>query len=114
MKTWIGFLAGSVFALGLILTCGGGNRGAGNSSDSGLGPGPAHAQGNVVWEYAMIYAYTPFIPTGEASPAGFSSCSNTPTATDQQVCQFNALGAEGWEFAGLSNTGGYQVFKRQK
>jgi hypothetical protein len=108
MKTWIGFLAGSVFALGLILTCGGGNRGAGNSSDSGLGPGPAHAQGNVVWEYAEYNwaGGTVTMPTGEASPAGLSACNYA------DICGFNAFGAEGWELAGLYN--GFPVFKRQK
>jgi hypothetical protein len=111
MKTWIGFLAGSVFALGLILTCGGGTRGSGSSSDSGLGPGPAHAQGNVVWEYAMTNGAEAMMSTGEAGPAGLSSC---PGAQFSDVCALNVFGAEGWEFVGLYGATGYPVFKRQK
>ena len=100
MKTWIAFLAGGLFALGLVVTCG------------GRGATPAGAQSNVVWEYATLYgiAQTPNMPNGVAAPAGLAGCGN---GNANSACTLNAFGADRWELS-YWDVGNVIIFKRSK
>ena len=104
MKAWIAFLAGGVFTLALVVTCG---------SRSGGPGGPASAAGGVGWEYAWVQSSysdgaTPSMPAGVNAPPGLSSCLN-----QYPSCMLNAFGADGWELAEWdSNT--FYIFKRPK
>jgi len=110
MKAWIAFLAGSVFTLALVVTCG--SRISGPVSS--IGPvGPANAAGVSGWEYAWVQnsysaGATPTMPVGVSAPAGVSSCLNQVPS-----CMLNAFGAEGWELAAWDSSADY-IFKRPK
>jgi hypothetical protein len=100
MKTWIAFLAGGVFAVSLVIACG------------GRGPAPAGAQGNVTWEYATLYgiAQTPNMPSGAVAPAGLAGCG---IGDANAACLLNAFGADHWELSHY-DLGNLVVFKRPK
>lgn len=109
MKTWLVFVAGAIFALALVVTCGG----------HGTGPGgPANAAGTVVWEYARLqrgvsggaYVNYTVMPLGVEAPASLASCTGS-----EDLCALNALGLDKWELAHVepgSNT--QYLFKRPK
>jgi hypothetical protein len=126
MKKWIGFVAGAVFTLAVIVTCGGGGSGTtrdaglvGGPSDTGsfdsliprdVGVGEARAQATTVtrWEYANISSRGVF-----SGPAGTSlDCS---TCGDQFCCA-NLAGPQGWELVAGFGQAGYETmyFKRPK
>lgn len=100
MNKWIAFVAGGLFALAFVITCGGHNDGAGN---------PATAGGSgVVWEYATLYGFdqTISMPSGVSTPAGATACQTV-------ICTLNAFGADRWELV-TYDSGSIVVFKRPK
>jgi hypothetical protein len=109
MKTWLVFLAGGIFALALVVTCGGHSTGPG---------GTANAAGTVVWEYARLQrgisggAYVNYtaMPVGVEAPASLASC-----AGSEDICALNAFGLDKWELAHVEpgSTSQY-IFKRPK
>lgn len=97
-KMLLGFLAGAVFVLGLLVTC---------STDSkNGGTRTASAGGGTVWEYAEYDSSNSSIevPTTATSPNVYS-CKTT-------VCALNAIGADGWELVAHSTP--LYFFKRPK
>jgi hypothetical protein len=124
-KMWLGFLAGAVFVLGLLVTCGNGSTAGGTrtaSAGGGTGgdtggdtggatsgpPSGAPISGPKVWEYA---AYKSFSEGLEVPP---TVTAPNISACQTSVCVLNAMGADGWELVALNSNNNYFYFKRAK
>jgi hypothetical protein len=130
MRKTVGFFAGAAFALGIVVTCGGGRGNpavdAGRlptSSDSSdgyeVGVGDVRAQGQpssgTVYVYAVVnpFGWGIGMPAGVSSP-DISSCS---TAESEKIaCVLNIMGADHWELAGIDAGSPHvqYVFKRAR
>jgi hypothetical protein len=98
MKMVLGFLAGAVFVLGLLVTCGTGSKSGGTRT--------ASAGGGTAWEYAQYdYMRAAFEGPTTATQPNLTSCQTT-------VCVLNAMGADGWELVAYGSPIFY--FKRAK
>lgn len=124
-KMWLGFLAGAVFVLGLLVTCGnGGTAGGTRTASAGGGTGgdvggatsgatsapPVGTpnDGPKVWEYAAYKSFSEGLemPSTVTAP-NISACQTS-------ICVLNAMGADGWELVTISSSNSYFYFKRAK
>jgi len=95
------FVAGSLFATGLLITCAGGKSPV--SGDAGVrAGGDARAAGGTVWEYARASSVEVSSPTPFYLPNGVTQtvdCSSTnlppPSSMELEVCFLNKVAAEG-------------------
>jgi hypothetical protein len=102
-KMLLGFLAGAVFVLGLLVTCGTNSQGGGGTRTASADGG-----GRTVWEYATYKSLSNAVevPTAATAPS-ISSCQT-------HTCVLNIMGAEGWELVTINSSDNYFYFKRPK
>jgi hypothetical protein len=134
MKKYIGFAAGAVFALALIITCGGGGSGPTTDAgsvrgsfdtgsigsliprDSWVGEARAQTPSSATWEYAVVLVPNNYQPVTFGGPAGTSLDCSTCNPADALCCA-NLAGAQGWELSAIVGSSANLMnlyFKRPK